>query len=260
MEYQVNIAKIEDLKDNLKISENKLSDIMNKDVYNSNHIEGNSLTAKEVTYLLENNVTVRGKPLKDHIAIKNYDLALKSLKSVVKENAFRPTIESICQLHHIITKGELPNDECGALRNDAVFLRTTSYIPPHESEIHAFLQEAIEEYDNPSCYKSDFERICELKRNFERIHPFFDGNGRTGRVLANTLFLQSGYGYISVPPEEREEYFESIENNTMHEYFAKKMIESMEHIKEFHHSNTVTKTGETIDTDVQNREESDYNF
>ncbi|MBR1744176.1 MAG: Fic family protein [Lachnospiraceae bacterium] len=74
----------------------------------------------------------------------------------------------------------------------------------------------------------------DLKRNFERIHLFFDGNGRTGRILSNILFLQSGYGYVTIPPEYRVEYFDSIEYNTPHEFFADRMIHSMEYIDEMH--------------------------
>lgn len=82
-EYLDTIDKIENMKDRLKINQNKLYQIMNNDIFHSLKIEGNSLTRTEITYILENDITIRGKSLKDHIQVKNYDIALKSLKQIL---------------------------------------------------------------------------------------------------------------------------------------------------------------------------------
>ena len=125
----------------------------------------------------------------------------------------------------MVTKNELPRNESGVLRNDVVHIRTTDYIPPIPEDIPELIDELINKYNTNDNSKTQFEKICQFKCNFERIHPFFDGNGRTGRLLANILFIKNGYPYITVPTAERDLYFKSIENNTLNEYFAQKMYE-----------------------------------
>lgn len=132
-------------------------------------------------------------------------------------------LDLILTLHNLVTKNELPNYESGVIRNDVVHIRTTDYIPPMPEDVPYFINELIEKYNTPDENKTQFEKICELKCNFERIHPFFDGNGRTGRLLANILFLKNGYPYITVPVEERDLYFKAIENNELNLYFAEKI-------------------------------------
>ncbi len=154
---------------------------------------------------------------------------------MIKDKAFILSDESICQIHYMLTENELAVNESGHYRNDSVHIIGTSHIPPDAEEVPKHINELLDYYyDQSDTLMTDFERICEFKRNFERIHPFFDGNGRTGRILSNILFLQSGYGYVTIPPEYRVEYFDSIEYNTLHEFLADRMIQSMKYIDELH--------------------------
>lgn len=218
---------------------------MTDDIYNSTKIEGNSLTKREVTYYLANHVTLRGKPLKDIRQVDNYEKMVHHIGVLIKENRFVLSKETICNIHKSLTEGELPPGESGVFRNDIVTIGVTTFMPPDHQMVPGFIEEAIAHYyDTSDALKTDFERICEFKRNFERIHPFFDGNGRTGRILANVLFLQSGYGYITIPEELRNDYFDSIENNTLHEFFAERMIESMEYINDLHRTKDIIREKE----------------
>lgn len=232
-EYTDTINSIEELRERLKINETRLFSLMDSDLYDSIRIEGNQLTRDEVTLYLSENVTIRGKSLKDHLQARNYDNMLQILKGMVRKGGIvELSDEMICAIHAIVTEGELPPKECGHFRDDAVHIRYTDYIPPGDHEIPFLIAEFVENYNRePEPGETQFERICEFKRNFERIHPFFDGNGRTGRVLMNVLCLQNGYGYIHFPSEERDLYFRSLDDNTFAQYAAKNMLKSMRTIE-----------------------------
>lgn len=230
---QINkIEKIEDFKNTLQIKNTSFQEIMKDDVYNSTKIEGNILSRQEVTHFLDNGITIRGKSFKDYAQINNYQYIINAIKDGIISAPISLTEDFILQIHKMITEGELPANESGNYRQEPVSIRFTGYIPPMEFDIPDLMKELVAKYNEPLRFcETQFERICEFKRNFERIHPFIDGNGRTGRVLMNILFLQNGYGYITFPENERDLYFKSLEENTFDKYAADKMIQSFETIK-----------------------------
>lgn len=230
--YESVIAAIEDLKEELRICDSDFIEEMKKDNFDSLSIEGNQMSRKEVTYFSENDVTIRGKSIRDHLQVRNYSHMLGLLKELVSNPDVDINPDTIKTIHHIVTLGELKESECGQYRNEAVHIRYTAYIPPMEWEIGSAVEELCQKLYLPLNEQTMFERICEFKRNFERIHPFVDGNGRTGRILMNLLFLQNGYGYLSFPVEERDLYFSSLDNNTFHLYAADKMRDVLENIRE----------------------------
>lgn len=215
---------IEDMKNSLNLSQKEIIEKIDiaDDIYNSVNIEGNQMTRNQITYFLEHDVTIRGVSFRDHIQVNNQKEILLTLKKYLFTD-LKLDLDLILTLHNLVTKNELPNYESGVIRNDVVHIRTTDYIPPMPEDVPYFINELIEKYNTPDKNKTQFEKICELKCNFERIHPFFDGNGRTGRLLANILFLKNGYPYITVPVEERDLYFKAIENNELNLYFAEKI-------------------------------------
>lgn len=235
--YLNKIESIERLKEKLHITENDLQPILIGDVHETTSLEGNQLTAKEVTFYLENDVTIRGESFRDYVQIRNCKDTFEIVKTLLREQKVELSEDFICEIHKLLTQGELPYTESGFYRTDSVHIRYTNYIPPTEDEVPEDMQELIAMYHRPMEYGiTMFEHICEFKRNFERIHPFFDGNGRTGRVIMNILFLQNGYGYISIPAEERDLYFNALENNTLHEYLVDKMLNVMQDIWMRHES------------------------
>jgi len=230
-EYEDVLNKIEDLREELSLTTNNFEEIVSKDTYDNVAIEGNQISYFDVTKLLSNDVTIRGKSIRDHLQIKNHDNALDILKNFVLDSELKITPDFIKKIHFYITKGELCFNECGFFRTEPVSIRYTTYIPPMEWEIDYLMEELCDYLYAPLQNETHFERICEFKRNFERIHPFVDGNGRTGRLLMNLLFLQRGYGYVSIPAEERDKYFVSLDDNTFHKFLSDKMLHSLEKIK-----------------------------
>lgn len=204
-----------------------------QEFYGSSDEENNTVVRNGITYILENNVTVRGCSFGDHLQARNYDDILELVKTYITRKHREPLTEDfICMLHKLVTDHELSKNESGQYRTEPVHIRTTDYIPPLPEEVPTLILELIQRYNKPSeAGKTRFEKICELKRNFERVHPFVDGNGRTGRLLMNILFLQNGYAFLSIPSEERNLYFESLEKNTFHDFAAEKMYKNMQNMQ-----------------------------
>ena len=97
-EYIEITDKIESLRHSLRIQSNRLSDIMNADIYNSTKIEGNTLTSREVTDYLNNKVTVRGKPLNDYRQVSNYSEMINTIGTLIKTKSFIVSEEVILQI------------------------------------------------------------------------------------------------------------------------------------------------------------------
>lgn len=213
---------------------------MDMDIHNSTALEGNTLTRAEVSVFLEEGITVHGKSFKDHVEVHNYSETLKWLKKNIHNKELELSHMLIKQIHKMVTDGTVFNENgdnfSGKYRDDYVFLRTTAYIPPRYDEIEFLLDEQIEGYYKKldSGY-SVFQAACDFHREFERIHPFFDGNGRTGRILLNLLIIQDGYPYLTIEAGKRAEYFEALEQNRFYE-FAKEIMEAnyQECMKETH--------------------------
>ena len=231
IQYQLCIDKIEDMR-NQKWNNHILQSNMKGDIYHSTNIEGNTMSRDQVTIVLEAGVTIRGKSLKEHLQVINYKEALEVLKNTIQNKDFDLTEDSIKQIHQIVTTNELDFAESGQYRQEPVHIRYTDYIPPNEYKVPEYMKELCEMYHRPLESDTQFERICEFKQNFEKIHPFIDGNGRTGRLLMNMLFLQEGYGFVTIPAEERDLYFDSLDSNSFVEYAAPKMAKTMERLIE----------------------------
>lgn len=226
------IDKIEKLRENLHINNGILKNIIQNDIADSVRIEGNQLNRYEITMFLQDGITVRGKPFKDFVQAKNYHRTMERLTSDILQEKLELSEGLIKSIHRIITSGEIEPEYSGQYRDDVVSLRTTNRIPPCFEEVPDDIKYLIEQYHRPLEYETPFERICEFKRNFELIHPFFDGNGRTGRVLMNMLFLQNGYSYVPIPFEDRLEYFDSLEYNNFVSFMTPRMIQSMERVQD----------------------------
>lgn len=230
-EYLDDIEKIEELKEKIDFKKLDLTPFIKTEIYNSSKIENNSFSYSEYEKLIDEGLSIRGKTLSEHLQLLNLKDAFILLKMSLNKK-FEINEDFIKWTHGIITKGELPLEESGKYRNQPEHISVTSYIPPIETFVPSFMEELCNEYKRELNLETQFERICEFKRNFERIHPFSDGNGRTGRFLMNVMLLQNNYLPITIEENERQEYFDSIENNTFCEFAAKKEIKALEQFLE----------------------------
>lgn len=236
-EYEKMIELIEDKRYKCKLNEKTLDYFKSLDIFDSLHIEGNTLTREAVTVFLESGVTVHGKQFKEFMEVHNYNQALELLKINLVDEKFQLTPMFIKQLHRTVSKEILDEDQCGKYRNDYVFLRGTTYVPPHWEDVPELVQNLCDYYNNWSIYdkgESRFENIISTFRKLESTHPFADGNGRTGRLMMNYLLLNNGYPFLWIDSKCRAEYlacFSSME--TCKEFHAKKMIEMYNFLEKY---------------------------
>lgn len=176
-------------------------------IYNSNAIEGNSLTLRETEVVLEYGITVKGKSLKDHIEAKNQAYALDFLKEEVKSDK-KITKRLIKEFHQIII-GDIDREIAGKFRTWKVGIKASKTETSKFYHIEEDLENLIEKYNQDE--RDIIEKVAIFHADFEKIHPFGDGNGRTGRLIMNLELMKEGYPITIIKNEDRLEYYEALE-------------------------------------------------
>lgn len=179
--------------------------------YNSNAIEGNSLTLKETFLVINEGITVRNKPLKDHLEARGHKEALDYLLELTdrkKKIAFSEKI--IRELHYLISK-EIEKEWAGRYRNSNVVIGGAKHKPIDALFVKEEMEKLINWYKKESREMNIIELAAILQHKFVYIHPFFDGNGRASRLLMNLLFLQKGYPIVTILRNDRPKYYKVLQ-------------------------------------------------
>ena len=185
--------------------------------YNSNAIEGNTLTLRETDMVLRG-LTIDKKPLKDHMEAVGHKEAFDFVRDLVKDNV--PISESIIKQIHYLVLADKKEDR-GVYRRVPVRIMGAKHEPVQPYLIQPQMEKLLEQY-----HKSTEHTIAKLARfhiEFEAIHPFIDGNGRTGRLLVNLELMKAGYPPIDIKFTDRIAYY-----NAFDEYHGKHNLGAME--------------------------------
>ena len=175
--------------------------------YNSNGIEGNTLTLRETQVVLEG-ITVGGKSIKEHLEAINHEKAILYLDEIVKDE--NPITEwNIKNIHQLILK-DIDNENAGRYRKENVTIKGTIHIPPDYLKIPELMEKLILTYNTWSGYHPII-RASLLHGELVKIHPFIDGNGRTSRLLMNLDLMNSGYNPVIIKKESRLKYYEALD-------------------------------------------------
>ena len=175
--------------------------------YNSNAIEGNSLTLRETFLVINEGVTVKGKPLKDHLEAKDHQAALHYLYELVEPGACHTVSEHLIRtLHRLVTLG-IDREWAGAYRNANVIITGSLHQPPDALNIPHKMRELIDWLRSSRANLHPVELAALLHHRLVHIHPFFDGNGRTSRLLMNLLLLQNGFPLTIILKNDRKKYY-----------------------------------------------------
>ena len=176
--------------------------------YTSNAIEGNTLSPVETTLVIEEGITIGGKPLKDHLeAIDHYD-AIRYVRDLAR-HATPLTESDVRNLHRLVMQRSGP-DIAGRYADLARYVRTETgrHGFPSPAEIPALMGDFAAWLGTASA-TPETSFLAHLR--LVEIHPFNDGNGRTARLLMNLVLLRSGYPPVAVRPEDRLEYIRSLQ-------------------------------------------------
>ncbi len=176
--------------------------------YTSNALEGNTLTESETKIVLEEGITIGGKPLKDHLEAVGHSQAYDFMYACVTKKLF--TEDDIKRFHHLFYY-RIDERAAGIYRKIQVYLTGSKYPLPKPEDLsslmHAFIPNCI------SSFKQEHPVVAAIRahKEFVYIHPFLDGNGRVARLLMNVLLLQHGYTIAIIPPVMRADYIRCLE-------------------------------------------------
>ena len=175
--------------------------------YNSNAIEGNTLTLRETKVVLEG-ITIGGKSMKEHLEITNHREAIYFLEDLIKNKELMSEW-NIKNIHRLILK-EIDNDNAGIYRNENVTISGATHTPPTHYKVKEEMERLISLYNSWSNYHP-IVRSALLHGEFVKIHPFIDGNGRTSRLLMNFEVMKKGYLPIIIKAESRLSYYDALD-------------------------------------------------
>ena len=174
--------------------------------YNSNAIEGNTLTLQETALVLEG-ITIDRKPLKDHLEAVGHKDAFLYVQDLVKDKV--PFSETIIKQIHTLVLMDRPEDR-GIYRRIPVKIMGAYHTPPEPVVVPEQMEKLVKEFSKKKLHPIESAALFHLK--FEGIHPFVDGNGRTGRLILNLFLMQNGYPPINVKFTDRKRYYEAFDS------------------------------------------------
>ena len=185
--------------------------------YNSNAIEGNTLTLRETDLVLKG-LTIDQKPLKDHMEAVGHKEAFEFVTELVKDNT--PISEYIIkQIHYLVLADK--KDDRGVYRRIPVRIMGAQHEPVQPYLIEPKMEQLLREFNEST--EHIVTKLARFHIEFEGIHPFIDGNGRTGRLLVNLELMKAGYPPIDIKFTDRIAYY-----NAFDEYHVKHNLSVME--------------------------------
>ena len=178
--------------------------------YNSNAIEGNSLTLRETWLVLHEGITIKGKPLKDHLEAKDHQEALDFLSELIAEQRCTISENLIRQFHQLVVR-ETQKQWAGKYRNGTVIIAGAKRMPPDALDVPRQMEKLIHWFKKNEGKLHTVEVAAILHHTLTAIHPFFDGNGRTSRLLMNVVLMRKGYPLTIILKNDRKKYYNVLQ-------------------------------------------------
>ena len=208
------IEIINQIRDNFETSRNNLpksirgknlKGFLIKFTYNTNRIEGSTLTLLETKMIIDDKLTPKGKPLDDIKEVENHIKAFNYILTYKKD----VKLDFVKGINGILLK-DIKDDIAGLIRKFNVEIFGSKFTPPHFGELSIHINSFFENYQK-SKKLHPFERAVLSHLKLVSIHPFGDGNGRTARLLMNFILKQYGYPMLDISYSDREDYYSSLQ-------------------------------------------------
>ena len=216
MELQNILTEIDSLKNTLQQYRHLQNEKVNiafelEYTYESNRIEGNTLTLQETALVVEKGLTIGGKSLQEHLEAINHTYALDYVKSLVQDKT--PINETILLNIHKLILQSIDNTNAGTYRKVQVMISGAKHIPPQPFLVPVQMEGLFIWYNEKKDILNPVLLAAELHERLVTIHPFIDGNGRTSRLLMNLILLQHGYpiAILKGDTTNRLQYYTALE-------------------------------------------------
>ena len=176
--------------------------------YTSNALEGNSLTESETKVVIEDGLTIEGKPLRDVYEAVGHAKAYDYLYDLSHD---APITEETIRAVHKLFYRQIDPERAGEYRKVPVFISGSQYAVAPVAEISKRMQQLVQWYTRHEGKMHPVELAAELHKRFVYIHPFVDGNGRVARLLMNLSLMRNEYNIALIPAVTRSEYVAALE-------------------------------------------------
>jgi Fic family protein len=199
--------------------------------YESNRIEGNTLSLQETNLVVNEGITIGGKTLQEHLEAINHQEAIHFIEQlVVNLQTFNKSV--LLQLHQLILMGIDTKNE-GVFRTVEVRISGSKHLPPSPLLLNDLMDGYFEFYELNKRTMHPVLLAAEMHERLVTIHPFIDGNGRTARLVMNLILLQNGYTLVNIKGnlKNRLKYYQALEQvqlNHEHTEFYKLILSSAE--------------------------------
>jgi Fic family protein len=196
--------------------------------YNSNSIEGNTLSLRETQMVIQEGITIKGKSLREHFETHNHDKAIDYLYSIVNDKYILRSID-ILELHRLVLRS-IEDDFAGRIRNGGVRISGANFTPPNASKVSNLLDDLIHFVNTNPLSLNTIELATVFHHKLVWIHPFFDGNGRTVRLAMNLLLMRCGFPPAIILKNDRKKYYEALNqaNNGNYQKLTLLMSQALE--------------------------------
>lgn len=179
--------------------------------YESNRIEGNTLTLKETEMVINQGLTVGGKSMIEHLEATNHAHAISFIKELVADKVFLNS-RTLSEIHSLVLKA-IDVKNAGVYRSVPVRISGSEHIPPQPYLLNKLMEDYFIHYVNHASNLHPIIMAAEMHERLVTIHPFIDGNGRTARLVMNLILLQHGYTIANLKGENkfRMAYYNALE-------------------------------------------------
>ncbi|MBK6573672.1 MAG: Fic family protein [Saprospiraceae bacterium] len=176
--------------------------------YNSNSIEGNTLNLRETRMVIEEGMTVAGKSLREHFEVVNHQEAIEYLEELVSGDYLLKE-RDILDIHELVMS-KIEKEFAGRYRNSGVRIPGANFTPPNALKVPDLMSDLISWVSRDDQSMHPLVRVSIFHHRFVWIYPFFDGNGRTVRLIMNLLLMKWEFPPVIILKVDRNKYYQAL--------------------------------------------------
>jgi Fic family protein/DNA-binding XRE family transcriptional regulator len=179
--------------------------------FESNRIEGNTLTLKETDLVINEGITISGKSMREHLEAINHQDAVLFIKDIINKKTDLKE-RDLLQLHNLILRG-IDIENAGKYRSVQVMIKGSRHMPPQPFLVPKQMEEIFLWYELHKNKMHPILLAAEMSEKIVTVHPFIDGNGRASRLWMNLILLKNGYVIANIKGDNntRMKYYECLE-------------------------------------------------